>query len=191
MGYGQEKSVEQNVEPLISDGTDVAYFIELLEDISDPRDNRGKIHELAFVLAVTTMAILSGKNRVSEIHRYIRNKIEWLQEIFDRPNAKPISRARLPRILNIVNWEELNAVIEEFFSVTVENINDEWIAIDEKFLGERSQTTIMPTKTNRLQSQSATKASRFSFKGRCRAQNRVKLPKSENYWRGPGYSGQK
>nr|QNO42961.1 hypothetical protein MNOMIAMN_00001 [Methanosarcinales archaeon ANME-2c ERB4] len=38
MGYGQEKFVEQNVEPLISYGTDVAYFIELLEDISDPRD---------------------------------------------------------------------------------------------------------------------------------------------------------
>nr|QNO46777.1 hypothetical protein DEIDBPHB_00026 [Methanosarcinales archaeon ANME-2c ERB4] len=134
MGYGQEKSVEQNVEPLISDGTDVTYFIELLGDISDPRDNRGKKHELSFVLAVTTMAILSGKNYVSEIHRYIRNKIEWLQEIFDRPNAKPISRAQLPRIIATVDWEELNTIIEEFFGVTVENTNDEWIAIDGKVL---------------------------------------------------------
>jgi len=134
MGYGQEKSVEQNVEPLISDGTDVTHFIELLGDISDPRDNRGKRHELSFVLAVTTMAILSGKNYVSEIHRYIHNKIEWLQEISDRPDAKPISRAQLPRILAIVDWEELNAVIEEFFGVTVENIDDEWIAIDGKVL---------------------------------------------------------
>jgi predicted transposase YbfD/YdcC len=134
LGYGREKSVEQNVELLISDGTDVTYFIELLSDISDPRDNRGKIHELSFVLAVTTMAILSGKNYVSEIHRYIHNKIEWLQEIFDRPDAKPISRAQLPRIIAIVDWEELNAVIEEFFGVTVENINDEWVAIDGKVL---------------------------------------------------------
>ena len=134
MGYGQEKSVEQNVESLISDGTDVTHFIELLEEISDPRDNRGKRHKLSFVLAVTTMAILCGKNHVSEIHRYIRNKIEWLQEIFDCPNAKPISRAQLPRILIIVDWEELNAIIEEFFSVTIENINDEWIAIDGKVL---------------------------------------------------------
>ena len=134
MGYGQEKSIEQNVEPLISDGTEVTHFIELLEDISDPRDNRGKIHELSFVLAVTTMAILSGKNYVSEIHRYICNKIEWLQEIFDRPNVKPISRAQLPRILAMVDWDELNAIIEEFFGVTVENINDEWIAIDGKVL---------------------------------------------------------
>jgi predicted transposase YbfD/YdcC len=132
--YGQEKSVEQNVEPLISDGTEVAHFIELLENMHDPRDNRGKRHELSFVLAVTTIAILCGKNQVSEIHRYIRNKIKWLQEIFDRPNAKPISRAQLPRILTIVDWKELNAVIEEFFSVTVENINNEWIAIDGKVL---------------------------------------------------------
>jgi|GEM_PF-265565 len=134
MRYGQEKSVEQNVEPLISGGTDVTYFIELLGDISDPRDNRGKRHELSFVLAVTTMAILSGKNHVSEIHRYIHNKIEWLQEIFDRPNAKLISRAQLPQILTIVDWEGLNAVAEEFFGVTIENINDEWIAIDGKVL---------------------------------------------------------
>jgi hypothetical protein len=33
-----------------------------------------------------------------------------------------------------VDWEALNAVIEEFFSVTVENINGEWIAIDGKVL---------------------------------------------------------
>jgi len=105
MGYGQEMSVEQNVEPLISDGTEVAYFIELLRNISDPRDNRGKRHELALVLAVTTMAILSGKNYVSEIRRYICNKIEWLQKIFDRPDVKPISRAQLPRIIAIVEFD--------------------------------------------------------------------------------------
>ena len=125
MRYGQEMSVEQNVEPLISDGTEVAYFIELLRNISDPRDNRGKRHELAFVLAVTTMAILSGKNYVSEIRRYICNKIEWLQKIFDRPDVKPISRAQLPRIIAIVDWEELNAIIEDLFGVTVENANGE------------------------------------------------------------------
>jgi len=134
MDYGQEKSVEQNVELLISDGADVTHFIELLRDISDPRDNRGKRHELSFVLATTIMAILSGNNRVSEIHRYIRNKIEWLQEIFDRPNAKPISRAQLPRIIAIVDWDDLNAIIEEFFGATVENTNDEWVAIDGKVL---------------------------------------------------------
>lgn len=134
MEYGQEKSVEQNVEPLISDSTEVAHFIDLLKNISDPRDNRGKRHELAFVLAVTTMAILSGKNYVSEIHRYICNKIEWLQKIFDRPDVKPVSRAQLPRIIAIVDWEELNAIIEDFFGVTVENTNGEWIAIDGKVL---------------------------------------------------------
>jgi len=115
MGYGQEMSVEQNVEPLISDGAEVTYFIELLRNITDPRDNRGKRHELSFVLAVTTMAILSGKNYVSEIHRYICNKIGWLQEIFDRPDVKPISRAQLPRIIAIVDWEELRCDHRGFF----------------------------------------------------------------------------
>jgi len=134
IGYGQEKSVKHNAEPLISDGADVTHFIELLGDMSDPRDNRGKRHELSFVLAVTIMAIMSGKNHVSEIHRYIGNKIKWLRKIFDRPNVEPISRAQLPRILTIVDWEAINAVIEEFFSVTVENINGEWIAIDGKVL---------------------------------------------------------
>jgi len=62
------------------------------------------------------------------------NKIGWLQEIFDRPDVKPISRAQLPRIIAIVDWEELNAIIEDFFGVTVENTNGEWIAIDGKVL---------------------------------------------------------
>ncbi|KAF5416431.1 MAG: hypothetical protein C5S48_02930 [Candidatus Methanogaster sp.] len=51
MEYGQEKSVERNAESLISDGTGAMNFIELLGDMRDPRDNRGKIHELSFVLA--------------------------------------------------------------------------------------------------------------------------------------------
>ncbi|KAF5415211.1 MAG: hypothetical protein C5S48_06400 [Candidatus Methanogaster sp.] len=115
IGYGQEKSVEHNAEPLISDGVDVMHFIELLGDMSDPRDNRGKRRELSFVLAVTIMAIMSGKNHVSEIHRYIGNKIEWLRKIFGRPNVEPISRAQLPRILTIVDWEELRCGYREVF----------------------------------------------------------------------------
>ena len=82
IGYGQEKSVEHNAEPLISDGTDVTHFIELLGDMSDPRDNRGKRHELSFVLAVTAMAIMSGKNHVSEIHRYIREQDQMATKNF-------------------------------------------------------------------------------------------------------------
>lgn len=60
---------------------DVCSFIEALGQLSDDRDNRGKRHAFAFVVAAVVLAILSGRSNVSSIFRYIRNRLEWLQEV--------------------------------------------------------------------------------------------------------------
>jgi len=102
--------------------------------VNDPRDNRGKRHELAFVLACVIVAILSGKSRMSSIHRFIQHKIKWLQEIFVRPNATAVSRAQLPNIVAAVAWDELNAGFEQFFPFQIVNDVGEWTACDGKSL---------------------------------------------------------
>lgn len=72
---------------------------------------------------------------MSSIHRYIVNKIDWLREITDRIDAKPISRAQLPRILEPLDWEELNEIAEKHFGVHIElNLHGEWVALDGKTL---------------------------------------------------------
>lgn len=109
-------------------------FMEVLMKVNDPRDNRGKRHELAFVLACVIVAIVSGRSYLSSIHRFIQHKITWLRELFDRPEALAVSRAQLPNIVAVVSWEELNAGVEQFFPFQIVNEAGEWTACDGKSL---------------------------------------------------------
>jgi len=77
---------------------DVCNFVEALRQLPDHRDNRGKRHALAFVVAGVVCAILSGRSKVSSIFRYLRNRIEWLREVTQYPDARVVSRAHLPRL---------------------------------------------------------------------------------------------
>ena len=107
----------------------------MLEKLTDPRDNRGKLHSQVFVITAVIMAILSGRSKVSSIHRYIQNHIAWLRIATNFPEAKPISRAHLPRMLANINWVELNELITEFFAANIrQNTQNEWKAVDGKFL---------------------------------------------------------
>ena len=85
--------------------------------MKDLRDNRGKRHQLPVKINSIILAILSGRTKMSSIHRFIVNKIDWLKEILNRPEAYAVSRAQLPIILAVVKWEELNKPIEEFFGI--------------------------------------------------------------------------
>jgi len=110
-------------------------FIEALGYLIDPRDARGKRHGLVFIVAAVVLAVLSGRSRVSSIHRFIRNRLAWLREVTGQGQAQAISRAHLPRLLARLDWAELNALIERHFDVRLAcNENQEWVAIDGKAL---------------------------------------------------------
>ena len=113
----------------------VIPFVKAAGDLPDPRDNRGKRHDLAFILTAVVLAIMAGRSKLSSMHRYICNKIDWLREITELPEAIIISRAHLPRLLNRVDWESLNEMIQTHFGFTIScNSDDEWVAIDGKTL---------------------------------------------------------
>ena len=115
--------------------TNVCNFVEALSQLTDDRDNRGKRHALAFVVAGVVLAILSGRSKVSSIFRYLRNRIEWLREVTQHPEAGVVSRAHLPRLLARVDWVELNTLIDQHFGVQVElSATHDWVAIDGKVL---------------------------------------------------------
>jgi predicted transposase YbfD/YdcC len=115
--------------------TNVCNFVEALSQLPDDRDNRGKRHALAFVVAGVVLAILSGRSKVSSIFRYLRNRLEWLREVTHHPEAGVVSRAHLPRLLARVDWVELNTLIDQHFGVQVElSATHDWVAIDGKVL---------------------------------------------------------
>ena len=145
----------------INDPKQAATFIGYLSNLSDLRDNRGKRLDLAFTIGSTVLAILSGRSKVSSIHRYIENRADWIRKTIKKPKAKVVSRSHLPRMLVIVDLDELNDIVEVHFGVRLEvNDQDEWSAIDGKTLrgttnaknkqGERTLLAITHAKRNIL-----------------------------------------
>ena len=138
-----------------------ASFIKALHSLADPRDNRGKRINLAFIVGAVVLAIMSGRSKPSSIHRYIWNRAGWLRKVTKMPGARLISRAHLPRLLGVVPLGELDDIVEAHFGVRLEvNENDEWVAIDSKTLrgttnaddkqGERTLLAVTHTKRNIL-----------------------------------------
>lgn len=113
---------------------DPQSLIKMLEGLPDRRDNRGKKHELAFVLACVIVALLNNRLYLSAIQRFIFNRFDWLCEIFDKPNAQPVSRAQLPLILQSVDYDELNELLEAFFGTDADIIPGQWWSVDAKRL---------------------------------------------------------
>jgi predicted transposase YbfD/YdcC len=110
-------------------------FFAALQHLPDPRDNRGKRHDQAFVICGVILAIMAGRSRVSAIHRFLRNRLAWLRDTTHAWVERCISRAQLPRLLARVDWEALNALIFTHFGVHLESAaGGEWIAVDGKAL---------------------------------------------------------
>ncbi len=106
-----------------------------MQHLPDPRDNRGKRHELAFVLCGVILAIMAGRSRVSAIHRFLRNRFAWLRALTQVTSARCISRAQLPRLLARVEWAALQPLLGTHLGVHVESpAPGEWGAIDGKAL---------------------------------------------------------
>jgi len=128
-------NASENNEPEITLTGEKTKFIDLVKTLPDPRDNRGKRHSQAFLIVVVVFATLVGRSKVSSIHRYMTHKIEWLREVTGFTNATPISRAHLPRMLDKLDWQDLNSVIVDCFDKeTAQAIQDEWLAIDGKVM---------------------------------------------------------
>jgi len=128
-------TLTDNNELEIKLGTEEIKFIDVLKTLSDTRDNRGKRHSLAFLIVTVVFATLVGRSKVSSIHRYMANKIDWLREVTGFDDATVISRSHLPRMLIKLDWQDLSAVIHQCFDKkTTQIIEDEWIAIDGKVM---------------------------------------------------------
>lgn len=128
-------------------------FVTKLKRLLDKRDNRGKRHELAFVLGGVVLAIMSGRWYASSIHRFIKNRLKWLCQVLGYQGAPAVSRAQLPRILAEVDWTALNEIVEAQFGVRLEVQDKEWHAVDGKTLrgvaGQRERVVLAVSHTGR------------------------------------------
>jgi len=109
-------------------------FVDLLKnELPEHRDNRGKRQPLALVIAAFVLATRVGRQKLSRIHRFMRNRADWLHEL--TPKVKPISRAHLPRLWDGLNWPVRNELIERCLGVRIQSHEPpKWVALDGKAL---------------------------------------------------------
>ena len=73
------------------------------ETFPDFRDNRGKKHDLLFILIGVLFSVLYGKLLVAEIHRYLERHHKTLCKLMGVKSKESISDPQLRRILSSVD----------------------------------------------------------------------------------------
>lgn len=101
----------------------------------DLRDNRGKIHDLAFVLLGLIIGLLRNRDgNLSSIHRSMKNIHQELCCLLNLDIEVVISRSHLPRILKKIALKEFEKLVYEWFRIELNDREKKWFAADGKEL---------------------------------------------------------
>lgn len=112
-------------------------FFQLLQNTPalDGRDNRGKKHDMAFVLTGLTLAICCGRDgNLSRLHRHMVNHFGALCTATQTWPERVISRAQLPLLLAKVNGEVFTCLLFEWFGIALSEEAKHWFTFDGKEL---------------------------------------------------------
>lgn len=101
----------------------------------DGRDNRGKKHDMAFVIMGLTLALLCGRDgKLSGLHRHMVNHFEELSVAVRFWPERAISRAQLPLLLANVNGELFARLLFGWFGLVLDEKVKRWFSLDGKEL---------------------------------------------------------
>lgn len=118
-------------------GVENTTFLEALKATPelDKRDNRGKRHELWFVLLGFILALLRNKDgSLSQIHRSMRNTNQLLCQFLGIKIRLVVSRSELPIILQKVDLEWFKNILFIHFGIGLPATCTKWFACDGKEL---------------------------------------------------------
>lgn len=109
--------------------TIAAYFA----DLSDPRVERTRLHELMDILVIAICAVICGADSWVEMETYGRAKEQWLRQFLALPHGIP-SHDTFSRVLARLKPEELQQCFLRWMQAVSEVTHGEVIAIDGKTL---------------------------------------------------------
>ncbi len=106
------------------------------EKLPDSRDNRGKRHELAFIIVNFMLSIIRSHTQlsISAISRHMKRLHDELAIDLNADSIKCISRPQLRRVLRNFNIEEFNDLNDKYFKRKVISNTSLWMSIDGKEL---------------------------------------------------------
>jgi len=107
-----------------------------LQEVKDPRDTSGRRHNLAVVLLINIMSIMSGYNGILAKQDFIDRNKEELMKLFDPKLVKHglPSKNSIDRVMQDIDYSELNQVLEKFLKnkLDKDNTTDTPLHIDGK-----------------------------------------------------------
>jgi len=112
-------------------------FFEILQNCKelDLRDNRGKRHDLAFVLLSLLISLLRKRDgKLSSIYRSMKNKNSELCSYLGLEVFPIVSRSHLPILLSKVNVPIFEDLLFSHYGIKLNEAEKEWFAGDGKDL---------------------------------------------------------
>ncbi|HEX4068962.1 MAG TPA: ISAs1 family transposase, partial [Candidatus Babeliales bacterium] len=110
----------------------LANLIACLEEVTDPRINRCKKHELVVILLIAILAIFSGAKNWVHVVRFAHDHQQWLHDKIWLPNGIP-SHDTFHRVFLLLNPKELRDWLLLWLEVALHD-NSDHIAIDGKVI---------------------------------------------------------
>lgn len=110
----------------------VFNLYEKLSELSDARRVQGKRHKIEFVIILVILSIMSGYHGYRATEDFIvRNKKELIMFFKPKNNRLP-SFSTIRRVMNKVDFDELNSIFEEWSENFIDIKEKEWISLDGK-----------------------------------------------------------
>ncbi len=86
----------REVEGIVFNLADLAQY---LNQLTDPRDQRGKVYELGTILSMIVLARLSGQEKPHGVFKWIRDQQEAFEKMFSLKRRQTPCLNTLPTIL--------------------------------------------------------------------------------------------
>lgn len=109
---------------------------EYFQEITDPRRDLGKRHELLDVIVLSLSGLLCGCEGWQDVADYAKTKQEWFETFLDLPHGIP-SHDTFDRIFRVLDPEQLNSALQRWLgdiAADIRGIKKEQVAIDGKTL---------------------------------------------------------
>jgi len=102
-------------------------------DLTDPRVDRTKLHDLLHILVIALCAIIGGADNWEDIEEYGNARLAWFRTFLDLPNGIP-SHDTFTRVFARLDAEQFRACFLNWIGAVSEVMGAQVIAIDGKVL---------------------------------------------------------
>jgi predicted transposase YbfD/YdcC len=112
---------------------DSIVILTHFENLTDPRLERTKRHNLLDIIFMALCATICGAEGYADIERFGKTKRGWLNRFLDLPNGIP-SHDTFGRVLSLLDTAEWQASVQDWLRTLNVCLKDQGVAIDGKTL---------------------------------------------------------